>query len=452
MSCFDQNLRSPATVRPATGRRRLAAALALAVTAIIASVAGADGNPPPAWRAIWSVSPSNALESTSLAPFEVIRHIVHLSAGGSTLRLRLSHRFGSTPANLRAVSIGQRASGAAIVPGTLRAVTFNGARAVRIPAGGSVSSDPIDMNVSAFSDLVISFAGQGLSLEITEHAVAREYSYLAFNAAAVDDVADTRYQRSRVGNLNAYFLIDGIDVLQTTATRTLVALGASGTDGYVSADGTPLLQDMTGIGKNQRYPDFLAQRLALRYPGRYTVANAGISGNRINSGPLLPTYGPALLDRLDNDVFGVPGVTDVLLATGGNDLGFGTLQGNPDAPGVIAGLTEATTRLKAAGLRVLLGTLTPMRGAFAGPLGAAGVPGGFGALHGSAAVEAARQQVNAWIRTQSIADGVVDFDVCLRDPEYPDHLNRAYDSGDHLHPNATGYSVSADCVNLDLLQ
>ncbi|HZC51830.1 MAG TPA: SGNH/GDSL hydrolase family protein, partial [Mycobacterium sp.] len=66
--------------------------------------------------------------------------------------------------------------------------------------------------------------------------------------------------------------------------------------------------------------------------------------------------------------------------------------------------------------------------------------------------EAIRQAANDWIRTSGAFDGVIDFDKVMRDPADPEALNPSYDSGDHLHPNATGMQAMADAVDLGLLR
>ena len=38
---------------------------------------------------------------------------------------------------------------------------------------------------------------------------------------------------------------------------------------------------------------------------------------------------------------------------------------------------------------------------------------------------------------------MIDFDAAVRDPSNPSRLRPAYDSGDHLHPNARGYAAWA---------
>jgi lysophospholipase L1-like esterase len=105
---------------------------------------------------------------------------------------------------------------------------------------------------------------------------------------------------------------------------------------------------------------------------------------------------------------------------------------------VIAGLGQIVTRLHAAGLRVLLGTLTP-----------------FGASRaaGLRAAEASRLQVNRWIRAGGGgADGTADFDAAVRDAADPTRLDPRYDSGDHLHPGAAGRRAMAGAVDLGALR
>lgn len=66
--------------------------------------------------------------------------------------------------------------------------------------------------------------------------------------------------------------------------------------------------------------------------------------------------------------------------------------------------------------------------------------------------EAVRQEVNAFIRTSGVFDGVVDFDRATRDPDDPTRLLPADDSGDHLHLSDAGYQAIADSVDLNLLR
>ena len=85
---------------------------------------------------------------------------------------------------------------------------------------------------------------------------------------------------------------------------------------------------------------------------------------------------------------------------------------------------------------VIGGTLTPYEGAG----------------YYTAAGEATRAAINAFIRTSSEFDGAIDFDAAVRDPANPRRLLPAYDSGDHLHLNDAGYERMANAVDLRLFQ
>jgi lysophospholipase L1-like esterase len=65
--------------------------------------------------------------------------------------------------------------------------------------------------------------------------------------------------------------------------------------------------------------------------------------------------------------------------------------------------------------------------------------------------EQGRQAVNAWIRTQDVADGYFDFDLAVRDPSNPAVLAAPYGSVDHLHLSPAGYQRLAEAVDLDQL-
>jgi lysophospholipase L1-like esterase len=105
---------------------------------------------------------------------------------------------------------------------------------------------------------------------------------------------------------------------------------------------------------------------------------------------------------------------------------------------VIFGLRQLVTRAHDHGIVVYGATLTP----FEAPTPYA---------YYSAASEARRDSVNAWIRTSGTFDGVIDFDAVTRDPDHPTRFLPAYD-GDHLHPNDAGYQAMAASIDLGLFR
>jgi lysophospholipase L1-like esterase len=268
---------------------------------------------------------------------------------------------------------------------------------------------------------------------VTQHGQAHQTSFATARGAGDRSAQEGAAGFSPAGTARPF--VTGLDVRGSSRDGVVAAIGDSITDGDQRS---ATLQEL-GVDADARYPDFLARRLAARRRGRaFGVLNLGIGGNRILS-DLLAVAGPSLLNRLGPDLLDRSDVTDVILMEGINDLGFD--QALP-AQAVVDGLRRAVRRLQAVRrghrrprLNVLVGTLTPSFGA--AEMG-----------HATAATEQRRQEINRFIRTSGIGDGVVDFDRALRDPADPSRLARAYDGGDGLHPSSAGYRRMAQAVDL----
>ncbi|HEX5356225.1 MAG TPA: GDSL-type esterase/lipase family protein [Aquabacterium sp.] len=385
------------------------------------------------WVAAWGAPQSDAFLSLSLNN-QTLRQVVTVHQQGQAIRVRLSNRHGTEPVHVDDMQLGLSAGDAAVVPGSSRSLRFGGQSAIVLKPGASAWSDPLPLTVKPMQRLTLSFHAPGHISALSRHFGADEYLWRASGNQTTTASGQT-FARIDNGLQRSWALIDGVDVQTHQPGRVLVAFGDSITDGYVPDPNVPLVPGTALNGKDERYPDFLSRRL-IAANQNVSVVNAGISGNRLLSPPPLPMFGEQGTQRLQRDVLDVAGVTDALVLIGINDLGLALW---PRADTLIAGLQATAQRLKQAGVRAIFGTLLPARDA---------LPQGL--MHGRASVEAARQQVNQWIRTSGIPDAVVDFDACLRDPANPARLRAEYDSGDHLHPGARGYEAMGECVDLAL--
>ena len=229
--------------------------------------------------------------------------------------------------------------------------------------------------------------------------------------------------------MERWFQLASINVNGRKKTRAVVAFGDSITDGHGSTtDG------------NDRWPDVLARRLnAAKMP--VAVLNEGIGGNHLLTNGL----GENALERMDRDVLAQNGVKYLMVFEGINDIGMLARGKTASAEEhkvlverMIAAYEQIVFRGHAHGLKVIGATITPFMGS--------------GYYAPTAANEADREAVNAWIREPGHFDAVVDFDKAVRDPTDESRLLSADDSGDHLHPGPKGYEAMGDAIPLALFR
>jgi lysophospholipase L1-like esterase len=369
------------------------------------------------WTADWTEALSANNPGAPIFNNTTFREVAHLSAGGIGLRVRLSNEFGAGTLSFGAVHIAHSLGTGQIDPATDVALTFGGAQNVDIPSGASAVSDPVPMTVPPQYDLAISLYITAMDV-ISQHTYSMSTTYDApGNQAAAATMAN---QVSGTGGV----YVEGVDVEQAKPTKTVVALGDSTTDGvggYVDA--------------NDRWPDFLAAMLTGAGQDRVSVANEGLGSNTL----ITPGgVGPTAVARFDHDVLALPGRKWVTVLEGINDIGV--YSWNPQGAATVAQLIAAYQHLVArahdAGLLVYGMTVLPF--------------GGSDIF--SAQGEQVRQAFNAYIRTAGTTDALADTDAALRDPNNPQNLLAAYDSGDHLHPSPAGYQAMANSFVLKNFQ
>jgi len=262
------------------------------------------------WVGSWATSPLQMALKDPVGD-STMRSVVHLSIGGSAIRVTLTNQFGTTPLRIDVARVGLSAGGSKLQPGSDHQLTFNHQSSVSIPVGSYVLSDPIEMPVAAFSNLVISvYLPQQTVAAPTCHQYGLSTTYIAVgDKTAESDLQDLHVQTS-------WCFLQAVEVRsENKDAAAVVALGDSITDGARST-----------VNANRRYPDYLAVRLhANRKTAHLSVLNEGISGGRV----LFDGHGPSALARFDRDVLAQPGVRYVIYLEGINDIGQVLRPGSP---------------------------------------------------------------------------------------------------------------------------
>ena len=370
------------------------------------------------------------------------RLIVKPGVWGGQTRVRLSNAFGTRPVTFDGVFVAMQMSGAALAHGTNRPVAFAGKSSVTIAPGEAAWSDAVLLPFVrdaagvelAGRKLAVTIHVAGESGPMTWHAKALQTSYVTAPGAGAkgDEETEVAFPFSTT----SWYFLDAMDMTAPADSRLVVAFGDSITDGTDST-----------LNGDDRWPDVLARRLPA--VSHTYVVNAGIGGNQV-VGPAAysaqkpSSGGPSALQRLDRDVLSLSGVSAVIWLEGINDFGKSV---NASAATVEAGMREGVKRIRAAipGVRVIGATLTSALGST-------------NAAHGSAEEDAVRKELNEFIRSGGVFDGVADFDKATTDPQtgamraefVPDSTTGG--PGDKLHPNRAGYLAMGMAVDIDGLK
>ena len=334
-----------------------------------------------------------------------LREIIHVSIGGDELQLQLSNEFSREPVEIRQVYVADALDSCDIDRRTATTLRFGGQTAVTIAPGQTAMSDNFRYRLKPMQRLAITICyGEQVPVNMTSHRGSRTTSFIANGTIA----AKKRFTAAE--RLLHWYNICQLNVRTDGQVKAVAVLGNSITDGRGSTN------DM-----QNRWPDQMAAALLKDQTSHpQAVLNLGIGGNCVVRGGLSE---PAL-KRFDRDILGQKGVETLIIFEGTNDIGT-SKHSEQTAKEIIEAYQTLIRRAHEGGIKTVVGaTITPVKGS-----------SWFSPYH-----EAARQQVNEWIRNGGEFDAVIDFDKLTRDPDDQQRLKEAL-SDDWLHLNAEGYRV-----------
>ncbi|WRZ95472.1 hypothetical protein OHB54_44500 [Streptomyces sp. NBC_01007] len=248
---------------------------------------------------------------------QTLRIPAHVSIGtdsGNGARIHLSNAMGATPVTFDAASVALQdtTAGGATAAAEPRALTFGGSASVTIPAGGDATSDPVTLTVQQQATVLVSLQVHGSVSALPGHSVARTPVWVSDPADRTSDTAAAHYRQTTYTGLP---YLSGVDVTTSTShpTGSLVLYGDQSVNGdTASEDGRHHLSDaITNALVND--------------PQRNTSVDYGVLNAGTNSDNLLPqitnsTTPVNALNPLDRTVLVQGNVRTVLVSTGAADL------------------------------------------------------------------------------------------------------------------------------------
>ena len=386
------------------------------------------------WVSAFSYLPINYGIVLARVKDQTQRVVFNNNLKGKKIRVRLSNRYSSNTITMEEVSV------AIIKEGKLcykKDVSLNNETVIRLGPGEECWSDELDFIVSPGDKIAVS------TYVKEEQRIESICAFWAKNGPCVilskegNCVSDTGFQTVSMEAIYSFIKEDsnkgvafygftGLQVLTQDSVKTIVAFGDSITH----------MSYMTNA---------LIEQLYQVYPGRVTLLNRGIGGNRLlHDARMLDCicgdgkcFGDAGVRRFEKDVFGEEKVDYVLILEGINDImhpvQFGYSDEKVNADDLINGYKRCVKIAHRNGAIIWGGTIMPC--------GCEKYP-----FEWMSAFEQIRCYVNMWIRKGVEFDGYLDYDEAVRDRERPGYMKQCCHIGDGLHPNEVGGKIMADTV------
>lgn len=370
------------------------------------------------WVSFWG----NAASITENRPERyakdiTLRYPIYVPFSGESVRLTFDNFCGTEPVTISKVTV--------LYNDEFYPVQCNGRKEMEIPAGEKIVTDPLDINLKADATIWVSFYLGEFALMRAGVVTTGPLSSGIYSNGDQTESKELNATTSRA--IQTFYFLTNISMLTEKENRAIVCFGDSIT--------------------SQAWPDYLKLRCKNEGYRNTSIIRRAVSGSRI-----LRQY-----DCLDYECYGwsgqkryphdVPtdGADTVIILHGVNDIihpvgvevnKFRPISDLPTAEEMFEGLKEYIKIARELGYCVYVGTILPMKGW----------------RTDAPFRQEIRNAYNEMVRKSDLIDGVIDFDLAMRQAEDTDCLVSEYDSGDHLHPSLAGYEKMAMEIPVEILK
>ncbi|MCQ2613180.1 MAG: GDSL-type esterase/lipase family protein [Treponemataceae bacterium] len=364
------------------------------------------------WVAMWGNAVSIAENRPeSYSKNITLRYPVFCPFDGNRIRLTFDNYCGTDSIRIERTSV--------LLENDFYTVTFSNELFAEIPAGGTVLSDPVPVNIKNGQTISISFYLKDYTQMRSAVYVQGPLSGGRFGIGNLTEERDWDINISRKTNI-CYFL-SNVSIFTEEQNKALVCYGDS-----ITA---------------QDWPDILMQKLKENGIENYSVIRRATSGSRIlrqYSCITYESYGLMGKNRFEHEVPSdgaeaviiQQGINDIIHPVGTDVNPFRRMSDLPTAEELEKGMNWYIKTAKKYGLKVFLGTLLPIEGWRTYADFREELKNGF----------------NDFLRANPDADGCIDFAEAVEKPDNPKAFAADCDSGDHLHPSRIGYERMAEAA------
>ena len=356
------------------------------------------------WVSFWG----NAASITENRPERyakdiTLRYPIYVPFSGEAIRLTFDNFCGTESVTISKVTV--------LYNDIFYPVTYNNEREMQIPAGDKIVTDVLDIKLEADATIWVSFYLGDFTLMRAGVVTSGPLSSGMYSNG--DQTESMKLEAATSRETQTFYFLTNISMLTQKENRAIVCFGDSIT--------------------SQAWPDYLTLRCKNEGYGNTAIIRRAVSGSRI-----LRQY-----DCLDYECYGwsgkkryphdlpTDGADTVIILHGINDIihpvgvevnKYRPITDLPTADELFEGVKEYIKIARELGYKVYVGTILPMKGW----------------RTDAPFRQDIRNAFNEMVRNSDLIDGVIDFDVAMRNPEDLNSMLAEYDSGDHLHPGGAG--------------
>ncbi len=364
------------------------------------------------------------------------RLIVNTAISGKKLRVSFSNAYGKSYVEIGAVTAAPCTSFGSITGKNIIPLTFDGKSSFTMRKNERLTSDPVDFSVSDGEFFCISvYVTKG---DLTSGNLMSNAELITAKGNRTFDrycPNETRTRDSVRGAASKLLgmpfpkpipLFDSIELLNADGAKAIVVLGDS-------------------LSQQGYWTNPFEKRLREAFPGKYSLINKSVMGNRLlyDCSPLFPAkglFGRRAIQRLHSDILNFDNIEYVILCIGINDVfQHGTINApafeKPDPEDVCKAIYNIVEQLHKHSIKAVVFNLIA-----------------FGAApDATREKDEMRRKVNNRLAENSVLfDGFFDFNAAGIDPDNDYYTRIDYLGPDKLHPNPLGGEAFANAIDLDL--